>query len=279
MSVRPIGYHLTKTACKLSRQSSRRNFVTSVTYMQKRGKERWTLKEEKWNRPKEEWTGFFHYFAPEKGITVDFIRALQKPLNLSPKALKAWYDRLQDTKSVIDQRYIEERVNALGCELAAAHFIVHRGGKVLQKGSNEWIEKDEDEEYCLPRHFTPDFFVECIDASGTQLRYEGLECMGNLEYLKWLNLANGTFIDDWCVDRVCGQFANSLEYLNLSNCTRISERGFAALARLKKLKTLDATGLHNISNVQLLCLLIEDVIPDINIIGINYMELPSSAGE
>ncbi|XP_066969577.1 distal membrane-arm assembly complex protein 2 isoform X2 [Macrobrachium rosenbergii] len=175
--------------------------------------------------------------------------------------------------------YIEERVNALGCELAAAHFIVHRGGKVLQKGSNEWIEKDDDEEYCLPRHFTPDFFVECIDASGTQLRYEGLECMGNLEYLKWLNLANCTFIDDWCVDRVCGQFANSLEYLNLSNCTRISERGFAALARLKKLKTLDVTGLHNISNVQLLCLLIEDVIPDINIIGINYMELPSSAGE
>ena len=81
---------------------------------------------------------------------------------------------------VSSNRFLQERVAAVGCELAAAHFMVSRGGKVRQKGSNDWIVKDEDDEYDLPRHFKPGFFVESIDASNTKLRYEGLECLGKI---------------------------------------------------------------------------------------------------
>ncbi|XP_068244281.1 distal membrane-arm assembly complex protein 2 [Palaemon carinicauda] len=273
MSVNPIRHHLMKNASKITRSNFRRNIYTSVIDMKE--KEKWTQHEEKWDRPKEEWNSFFHYFAPKKGISVEVIRTLQMPIDFSPKKVKKWYENLKERKAIIDQRYIEERVTAVGCELAAAHFIVHRGGKILKRGSSEWIERDEDMEYDLPRHFTPGFYVECIDASGFQLRYEGLETIGNLEYLKWLDVSNSEYIDDWCIDRICGQYANTLEYLNLSNCTGISERGFSALARLKKLKTLDVSGLDSIDNVKFLCVLLEDVIPDINIIGIDYMEFPT----
>ena len=45
----------------------------------------------------------------------------------------------------------------------------------------------------------------------------------------------------------------------------------------RTLKTLDITGLDTIRDIKLLCLLLEDVNPSIEIIGVNYMELPSTS--
>lgn len=274
MSVGRIRYTFYKNASSCMWFNTRQQFGTSNMCMKKREKEQWTNIKEKWALPKEEWSSFFHYFAPEKGINVDIVHSLQKPINLSPKAIQQWYKRWSSAKAVFDQSFLEDRVAALGCELAAAHFIVYRGGRIRVKGSEEWITMDKGGYDNLPRHFTPGFFVDSIDASGTGLLYEGLECLGNLDYLQSLNLSNCPHIDDWCIDRICGQFSNTLKYLNISNCTSITGLGFAALARLKGLKSLDITGLHKIKDIQLLCLLLEDVIPNIEIIGVNYMEPP-----
>lgn len=72
-------------------------------------------------------------------------------------------------------RYKPERVAVLGYELAAAHFIVHRGGKVRFRGAQEWVQQDEDGLYSLARKYQPGVYVEEIDARGVNLVYEGLE--------------------------------------------------------------------------------------------------------
>lgn len=79
-------------------------------------------------------------------------------------------------------RYNPERVAALGFDLAAAHFIVHRGGKVRFKEAQEWVQQDEDGIYELTRHYHPGVFVEEIDASGVNLVYEGLESMSKFTF-------------------------------------------------------------------------------------------------
>lgn len=66
---------------------------------------------------------------------------------------------------------------SLGFDLAAAHFIVHRGGRVRFQGRQEWVEQDEDGLYDLARSFQFGVYVEEIDASPVNLMYEGLESM------------------------------------------------------------------------------------------------------
>lgn len=74
-------------------------------------------------------------------------------------------------------RFRKDRVAALGFDLAAAHFIVHRGGKVRFKGSQEWTQQNEDEKYDLPGHYNENLVIEAIDASETNILYEGIECL------------------------------------------------------------------------------------------------------
>lgn len=240
-----------------------------------REKESWKTESEKEELPKGEWRSFFHYFAPKKGITIDVVHHLQKGFDLRPKALQKWLKKIKQKRSENDQVFRKDRVAALGFDLAAAHFIVHRGGKVRFKDSQEWTQQDEDEEYDLPGHYNENFAVEAIDASETNILYEGFECISNLKQLTWLSVANCPHIDDWCIDRICGQYASTLKHLDISNCTKITHRGIAALARLGELRSLHINGLENIRDIQLLCLLLEDILPEIKIVGIDYMDTSS----
>lgn len=79
-----------------------------------------------------------------------------------------------DVNTLFD-RFNPDRVATLGFDLAAAHFIVHRGGKVRFKGAQGWVEQDEDGLYNLARIFQPGVYVEEIDTRGVNLVYEGLE--------------------------------------------------------------------------------------------------------
>ena len=98
------------------------------------------------------------------------------------------------------RRYNEKRVQVLGRDLGAAHFLVARKGKIRFMGHKDWItsyRKDakagDDEldlpvmthDLCtLPVAYDPNFRIEAIDASGIPLRYEGLSNFGkNLLYL------------------------------------------------------------------------------------------------
>lgn len=249
----------------------KKNDHRSLYVHDKQEKESWNVPEEREVMSKNEWSGFLHHLPFRKGYTLSLVHALQKGIDIRPSAIVNWYRNFKHRVNLVDQSYRKERVATLGFDLAAAHFLVYRGGKVRFKNAQEWCQKDEDGEYDLLRHYTPDVFVEALDASEVNLLYEGLENMCNLRHLKWLSVANCPNVDDWFIDRICCQYSDTLQHLDISNCTRVTGHGIAALARLRELKSLNLSGLEQIKDIELLCLLLEDVLPDIQITGIEYM--------
>lgn len=62
----------------------------------------------------------------------------------------------------------------LGPDLAAAHFLVHRGAAIKFIGDNIWIKRNKFGQYDLPGRKVPGLYLEAIDASDTELMFEGI---------------------------------------------------------------------------------------------------------
>ena len=75
-------------------------------------------------------------------------------------------------------RFREERVKTLGSDLAAANFIIARGGAVKFVNKDTWVKKTGVGFIKLPRKFDPDFKLEGIDCSKMKLMYVGLDNLG-----------------------------------------------------------------------------------------------------
>lgn len=88
----------------------------------------------KWRTPynerDSEWYTKFKVFAPEKNEDVDMIAYLQTPFDLTLKGRRARKERARIALEKGMQQFVPERHKILGNDLAAAHFLVHRGGSV-----------------------------------------------------------------------------------------------------------------------------------------------------
>lgn len=199
------------------------------------------------------------------------VRLLQSTTNFSPQAFHRWIKKSKREAEILDMRYIPDRHKILGSDLAAAHFLVHRGAAVRFIGSSEWIKRKEDE-YDLPNKYNPDYLIEAIDVLDMKLYYEGFQNMTNLRSLRWLSLRNCLQIDDWCLDRISSEYQSSLEYLDISNCVEVTDRGIGALYRMSKLQTLKVHNIAGSQMFQLACLMLEDIKPQLNIEGVKYLD-------
>lgn len=72
-------------------------------------------------------------------------------------------------------RFIEDRHAILGCDLAAAHFLLHRFGAVKFVGQDQWIVPGDEAVNSLPDRYDKAYRVEAIDVSGSSITYEGFE--------------------------------------------------------------------------------------------------------
>lgn len=82
------------------------------------------------NENTREWQSKFSLFAPKKTEDVDTIMWFQRPIDLSVSGWKKRREAKRVTLEIFMQQYIPERHQILGSDLAAAHFVVHRGGSV-----------------------------------------------------------------------------------------------------------------------------------------------------
>lgn len=212
-----------------------------------------------------EWYSKLRLFANEHE-DMDVMTALQQPRDVSVKGVKDWFQERRDQMEQAMQAYIPERNEILGKDLAAAHFIVHRGGKVRFLGHSKWSQMDEDEEYDLPKFYDENFKVEAIDFEGMDLFYEGLENTRSLHSLKFLSVRNVPRFDDWCLDRVSGSDLSNLNTLNLAG-TKVTARGLGALYRIPSLRTLilDEKFRHE-KEIELTVFLLQDLIPQLNVV-------------
>lgn len=195
----------------------------------------------------------------------------------SMKSMLNWFRRKRVEFHKLNQRYSIDRVKALGSDIAAAHFIVYRGGAVRFRGQDnfvQWTNKKEEYFVNLPESYDSNYFVEAIDASNLMLYYQGMENFKNLYKLKWLNLSNNPVLDNWCMDYI-GYAMPHLEYLDISNCPQVTAGGIAGLQKVNQLKELVISSAN--IEVQMACFALEDVNPGlfVSIKDSNDIKLPT----
>ena len=113
---------------------------------------------------------------------------LLNSIDLSAEGIKKMFAERQERILAVNQQYLPLRAETLGSDLAAAHFVVHRGGKVRFRGQEKWIELDkETEESSLPKFFDESFAAEALDCSQMTLTHQGLLNMSKLIWdLRWI---------------------------------------------------------------------------------------------
>lgn len=113
--------------------------------------------------------------------------------------------------------------------------------------------------------------VEAVDASDCAINYQGLDNLLALKELQSLSLQRCPHVDDWCLSRLY-QLADSLQELSLAGCPQISERGLACLHHLQNLRRLDISDLPAVSNPGLTQILVEEMLPNCEVLGTDWAQ-------
>ena len=79
-------------------------------------------------------------------------------------------------------------------------------------------------------------------------------------------------IDAFCIDRITGEFADSLEFLDISGCRNLDWNGLECIWRLYRLKTLVLRDMEHVKDIKLICLMLLDILPDLEIRGVDYLD-------
>ncbi|XP_043853902.1 distal membrane-arm assembly complex protein 2 isoform X2 [Dromiciops gliroides] len=157
-----------------------------------------------------------------------------------------------------------------GPNVAAAHFVLTQGGAVRFQ-DQEWIlPRDKNQFLRNCSHFQR-LPLEEVDASGCVINYYGLENLVFLPRLRSLKLCGCPNVDDWCLSRL-HSLGDCLQELSLAGCPRVTERGLACLHHLWNLRRLDISNLPAVSNKGLTRILVEEMLPDCEVLGEDYAE-------
>ncbi|XP_055992760.1 distal membrane-arm assembly complex protein 2 [Sorex fumeus] len=163
--------------------------------------------------------------------------------------------------------------NHYGPDIAGACFILNLGGSVKFQG-HEWLGLKGRGRSSLDIKKLQAVHVEAVDASGCAINYQGLDNLMSLKALQSLWLQRCPYIDDWCLSRLY-QLAGSLQELSLAGCPQVSERGLACLHHLQNLRWLDISDLPAVSNPGLTHILVEEMLPDCEVVGAGWAQEPS----
>ena len=114
--------------------------------------------------------------------------------------------------------FLRERLQALGPDLAAAHFLCHRNCRVRFKGQDQWTELEADGSLNIPAVYVAGWYIEAIEASTADLVYEGLQNFRNLEHLKVHLICYSIFSreSDSTITNVCPTVSLSVSQQNPS---------------------------------------------------------------
>ncbi|XP_061402581.1 distal membrane-arm assembly complex protein 2 [Musca vetustissima] len=257
---------LSLTACRHNEETTNnRESATLKRIREELAKEKAALKWRKTNEEMGDVTTKLKYFA-NNDQTSDFILLMQKPLELSPKKWMAMWEKKKEKDERHMQKFIPERHEILGPDLATAHFILHRGGLVKFVNAQHWTKADEDKNFKLPNKYDVNFKLEAIRCDNMRLYYEGLENIRWLQHLKFASFHNVLSFDDWCLDRFSGSQCANLEVLDISG-TQCTARGLSCLYRLRNLKLLIVNDPQESLEYELTCSMLEETLPKLKIVN------------
>lgn len=187
------------------------------------------------------------------------------PPDLTYNGIKKWIAAKNEEANMIYYGYVPQRNKVLGDELAAAHFVVSKGGAIKFVGEDRWIKADDNRNYSLPRFYDGNKVLEAVDCSYMDIVYESLENFRNLQQLQWLSFRGCDYIDDWCLDMISNVLSETLLYLDIRDCPNISYRGLGAIAKMRNLKILYLDDFYRATTFEMTCLLLQENHADLEI--------------
>ena len=110
----------------------------------------------------------------------DNVSRFLNSLDISIAGLKGFVKSSRQENLVLNQAYLPDRPRVLGPDLAAAHFVAFRGGRIRFRGVDGWFARLDDGGVGFPRVRDPNFIVEALDCSKMDIIYEGFQNMSEL---------------------------------------------------------------------------------------------------
>ncbi|XP_043390463.1 distal membrane-arm assembly complex protein 2 isoform X2 [Chelonia mydas] len=135
------------------------------------------------------------------------------------------------------------------------------------QGQETWFCADRRGKYSSDFLQLRDVPVVAIDLSGSVLNYNGLDNLVKLTALRSLDLSRCPHVDDWTLSRL-HVFKDSLEELSLAGCPQVTERGLACLHQLEHLRRLDLSHLPSVPTPGLIRILVEEMLPQCEVVGL-----------
>ncbi|XP_015196140.2 distal membrane-arm assembly complex protein 2 [Lepisosteus oculatus] len=164
--------------------------------------------------------------------------------------------------------YYGSTLGLYGDNMIATFYILRLGGSVRFAGHSEWFRQDSRGRISKNMLKMVELPVDGVDASGTLIDYDGLDYLVSQSGLRTLSLSGCPKVDGWFLSRLY-VFRDSLEELNLSGCPNVTEGALASLHHLRNLRRLELS-LPASSNPGLVRILLEEVLPDCHVAGIEY---------
>uniref|UniRef100_A0A8C5WNF0 Distal membrane-arm assembly complex protein 2 n=1 Tax=Laticauda laticaudata TaxID=8630 RepID=A0A8C5WNF0_LATLA len=178
--------------------------------------------------------------------------------------------KLKRWKMEKGNKYDADLHQRYGNDIGAAIFVLKLHGGIRFQDQMDWYRDPNPEEnidvldYCGKS-------LEAIDLSGSFISYIGLKNFANLKDLKHLDLSRCPLIDNWCLN-LLHPFGDSLQTLSLAGCSQITEKGLPCLHHFKNLERLDVSNLPSVSHPLLIRILLEEMLPQCYIVGMDDQE-------
>ncbi|XP_061774886.1 distal membrane-arm assembly complex protein 2 [Nerophis ophidion] len=179
---------------------------------------------------------------------------------------KSQQPRRQQNKKNAYFGYTEHRY---GADIASAYFILNLKGGFRFVGQSEWFRADPRGKFNWDFLNYKDTPLEEVDMSYTVINYIGLSNLVKQQLLQTLSLRGCPEVDDWFLAGL-HVFQDTLKELDISHCPRITVGGLAALRNLKGLRRLDVSSLPGITNPGLMVILLEEMLPQCEVIASGY---------
>ncbi|XP_054458984.1 distal membrane-arm assembly complex protein 2 [Anoplopoma fimbria] len=156
-----------------------------------------------------------------------------------------------------------------GADIAAAYYILSLRGGFRFVGQSEWFQANRRGKFSWDFLNHKETLLEEVNMSYTVINFSGLVNLEGQKSLRTLSVRGCPEVDDWFLARL-HMFQDTLEELDISHCPRITTGGLAALRNLKGLRRLDVSSLPGISSPGLLVILLEEMLPQCQVVANGY---------
>lgn len=134
--------------------------------------------------------------------------------------------------NIIFNRVDEQRLNDFGPDRTCSEWLLRNGAAVKFVGSTKFL-RDYN---ALPPE-NEKFHIKEVDATESSIMHYGFPHFKGCKHIDYVLLDKCSYLQDWALPML-SYLKGSLQFLQVSSCGNITEKGLRELKVLKNLKTL-----------------------------------------